>query len=729
MTGLNTALLAGLSGMRTSQTGLRVASQNIANANTPGYVRTEVHLQGATLNLGGGVQVSSISRAANQFLARASYLAEAAVGAASARSEVLDRAQGAFGDPTGETTLFNTLDSVWSSLTEVAVDPSSTLRRSEVITTLESTFTELRKVASDIQALIAETDQRISEALGQAQSLLDRIGSLNTEIRNAAGPTGEASAAENAQAGLIDELSGILDINVTRGADGGVQIRTSGGALLLGSEPATLAYQPNSAPYAPHGLISFNTQLGDSGNLEPYIRSGEIAGLIRARDEDLIGIAEALGGFSSALADTLNVVHNENAAYPAASELNGRNTGLLATDSLNFTGVAIVGVVDVDNTLAQRLTIDFNAGTITGENPAAVYNFTNVIGDAGTAGTFVAQLNAALGASSPAGSADFVDGQLQIHVGPSAGLVVQQDTPDPSVSGDTATPSARAGRGFAHFFGLNDIVTRPTPMFFETGLVATDVHGLQAGGEMSYEIRDSSGRLVGSRTVSITPPLSNAGSTWGDLVTALNANGTGVGGYGSFGFSGGQLKFTPTAGYELKLLNDSTSRGNTGISVSSLHGYSQYSTAGRAMEADVNTEISANPGLLALGRPNMHAEIGDSFIEGGDNRGASALLEQRDATRSFVAAGSIGVQTTSISLYASRLGSVAGRLASDAENSAVGAKAVSAAAADRRGEAEGVNLDDELVRMTVFQNSYAAAARVIQAATDMLDILISLGAR
>jgi len=42
---------------------------------------------------------------------------------------------------------------------------------------------------------------------------------------------------------------------------------------------------------------------------------------------------------------------------------------------------------------------------------------------------------------------------------------------------------------------------------------------------------------------------------------------------------------------------------------------------------------------------------------------------------------------------------------------------------------EGVSLDDELMKMTVYQNSYAAAARVIQAASDMLDVLLSIGVR
>jgi flagellar hook-associated protein FlgK len=33
------------------------------------------------------------------------------------------------------------------------------------------------------------------------------------------------------------------------------------------------------------------------------------------------------------------------------------------------------------------------------------------------------------------------------------------------------------------------------------------------------------------------------------------------------------------------------------------------------------------------------------------------------------------------------------------------------------------------MKMTVYQNSYAASARVIQAATEMLDILMSIGYR
>ena len=64
----------------------------------------------------------------------------------------------------------------------------------------------------------------------------------------------------------------------------------------------------------------------------------------------------------------------------------------------------------------------------------------------------------------------------------------------------------------------------------------------------------------------------------------------------------------------------------------------------------------------------------------------------------------------------------------DAQRCANGAQAVATAAADRRAQIEGVSIDDELVKMTTFQNAYAAAARVIQAATEMLDIVLSISA-
>ncbi|MBY0565608.1 MAG: flagellar hook-associated protein FlgK [Hyphomonadaceae bacterium] len=714
MPGLSTVLLSGLSGLRAAQTSLGVASQNIANANTPGYVRGETVLAPRSgLGDGGGVQVVEIRRAADRFLAAASHIAQAKQGSAAVRADLLDRAQTTFGDPASDTSLFATLDGIWTSLTQLGADPSSQLRRSDVVSALEVMFEEIERAGVSLQSIAGEADRRIGDAVGEAQSLIDRIAELNQEIRLSARTGSDATAAENTQSALIDELSVLMDVRVTQTPDGGVQVRTSGGALLVGVEAARLAYTPSGGDFSAYGVIRINEQLGAQINLEPLLQSGEIKGLLELRDRDLPRLAESLAGFSAGIADTLNAVHNENAAWPAASQLTGRQTGLLAGDALGFTGNAIIGVADGSGALRQRLTIDFDAGTITGVAPAATYSFTNSIG------AFTAALNTALGAATPSGGASFVNGVMSVSV-PGGGVVVQQDSAD---------PSARAGRGFSHFFGLNDIATRSTPLFFQSGLDGADAHGLQSGGAITYQVRDANGRYLTERTVTISGPL--VGGSNNALLAALNATGTGFGEFGAFSLDAatGQVTFAANPAFTVDLLYDTTLRGGTGISFTALNGLSRQAIGARSLDIEVNAAISADASRLGVGRPDLSVAIGSIMLEAGDNRGAAALLAARDRVHAFPAAGLLSAQSTTLSSYAARLGGEAGRLAADAERAERGASAVATAASDRRMQVEGVSLDDELMKMTVYQNAYAASARVIQAATDMLDILLSLGYR
>jgi flagellar hook-associated protein 1 FlgK len=714
---LTTILQTGLTALQASQTGLKVTADNISNANTPGYVRTEVSFAPLTyLGGGSGVDTLAIRRAANQFLATADFIARANGGAAQARSDLLARAQTYFGDPTGQSSVFSVIDQVWSAFTGLQTDPSSSLARDKAVGAIEGALALTAETAASVQALIAEADERVGGAVSQAQSLMQRIAQLNDEIRLTLRAGGEATAVQNKQSALIDELADIVDVRVEPREDGGVIVRTSGGALLVGAQAATLSYTASGSAYAVHEVIAFNEDLGAGSNLEPYLLGGELKGLLQARDQDLPAIAEALGGYVAALADQLNAVHNENASAPAAPTLTGRQTGLLGADEHNFTGTAVVAVVDSSGVLSQRLTIDFDAGTITGESPAAVQNF------AATVGGLVTALNTALGAATPAGSASFTSGVLTLNA-PGGGLVVQQDSAD---------PSGRAGRGFAHFFGLNDLIGRDAPLFFEAGLESTDPHGLVAGGRITFQVKDPNGRVAAVRAFDIAgAPLTAGGSTFATLASALNASVTGIGEFATFAIDAdGRLGFTPRTGYSVDILEDTTARGTTGVSLSGLFGLTPAARAGRATETTVRDAISDDPTLLAVGRPELSlAAIGDNLIELGDARGAAALVNARDQTRTFPAAGALSQQTTTLALYASRLGGAVGRLAGDADNAAKGAAAVSAAATDRRSQVESVNVDDEFLQMTTYQNSYAAAARIIQAANEMFDILMAIGVR
>ena len=709
----------GLSGLQAAQAGLRVTSQNIANANTPGYVRAELQLTNAVTGGMGGVQIEGVRRAADMFLAKVTQQATGASAQAQARAETLDRAQALFGDPTDSTSLFTALDRVFAGFAEVSLDPGSTIRRASAADQIDRFFSTLNSTAQGLQDLIREVDSRIADTTARAQSYLETIAQLNVQIGMATVEGADATTAMNAIGLVLDDLAKVMDIRVTPARNGGVEVRTSVGLLLVGEGAGRLSHQPAIGDYTLHNHVQLIDASGASFPLDSALRTGELKGLIDSRDLDLKGMAEALGGFAAAVAEGFNVVHNENASAPAATSLAGRQTGLAATDRLNFTGESVIGLFDSAGVLVDRLTIDFDAGTVTRASNATSLSFINQIGPNGTDG-LVDRLNTLLGAVG-GGSATFTGGVLTLNGGTN-GVTVQQSSTD---------PSDRAGRGFGHFFGLNDLIRRDDPGFYEVGASATDAHRLIGGRSMVFRVTDAAGAVAAERTVPIAGALAAAGSTWNDLITQLNATGTGgIGQFAdvSFDATQGRMVITPKPGYGVELALDDTARQDNGVSVSALFGLSHIARASRAGEFSVRSDIAGNPNNLSLSRPDLTAALNTRVLEAGDTRGAIALNAVRDMARPIPSAGLMGAQRTSLSTYAARFGGEIGRRAQQAEREATASTAVAEAAIDRRASVEGVSIDDELVMLTTYQQNYAASARVIQAATEMMDLLMRLGA-
>ena len=140
----------------------------------------------------------------------------------------------------------------------------------------------------------------------------------------------------------------------------------------------------------------------------------------------------------------------------------------------------------------------------------------------------------------------------------------------------------------------------------------------------------------------------------------------------------------------------------------------------------LNGSIASNSSRLALAQPDLTQPLGTRVLETGDARGALALSNVANANINIGAGGALGAQTTTLATFASRLGGEAGRRASDADATQTNAAAVANAATAQRSSVEGVKLDDELVKMTQYQQSYAAASRLIQAAKDMFDVLLAI---
>ena len=702
---LSTILNIANSGLQTAQTQLRVVSDNVSNVNTPGYVRKiadQVSL--TTQGVGTGVEVARVRIATDRFLQAAALSAGAESSRQGVRYELYDRIQSLFGDPGGDTGFFSQIDDVFSAFSVAAEDAVSGPRRQDALFKTQAIFDEAGRISNQIQAVREDADGRIQSGVEKANSLLQQIETLNIDIAKATVLNGDASGAQTQQARLVDELSSLMDVQVSQRSVGGVSIRTGAGILLAGAGAAKLEY--NRA-----GTVNAETAFNEIWVTEPGgpqrafadgLKSGEIKGLLELRDIDAPQTAERLAELVTHVADELNRAHNANSAVPPPAVLTGKNVGQDLTTALTgFTGNTTVAVVNpATGAIATRADIVFSGSTFTINGGAAT-----------PIANFLTSLNTTLGG---AATASFTNGKLSITAAGSNGVSIADGVPT----------SSKAGRGFSHYFGMNDLISSDRPALYDMGMTTASAHGFTAGETLSFRFTGESGARI--RDIQVAIP---AGGTVGDVLTALNSTTTGIGRYGSFALdASGEMKFTPLGNPapRMTVLQDTTTQIPSGVSATELFGLGGGVRASRADGFKVRTDIQQSPSKLALAQLNLAAPAGTAALSSGDGRGALTLADAGQKTVRFSAAGDSPGGNLSVSRYASELSGEIGGKAQAAKTRQQSALALATEADARQQNHEGVNLDEELVLMTTYQQAFNASARMIQAAKDMYDILLGM---
>ncbi|KAK0331967.1 hypothetical protein LTR94_026788, partial [Friedmanniomyces endolithicus] len=320
------------SGLQTAQAQLRVTSDNIANVNTPGYVR-KVADQSAlvtTAGRGAGVDITRTRLATDRFLQAAGLSANADASRETVRYELFDQIQSRFGDPSSDTGFFSQIDKLFASYATLAENPTSSAARQDTVYKTQAMFNEAASVAAQIQSARQEADGRLQSAVETINPLLEQIDKLNRSIAAGSATNKDVTGAQNAQLELINQLTGA-------------------GTTLVGEGHAVLSYQAA-------GTVGATTAFSDIMITEPSgtrwplldsVTSGEIRGLVELRDQDAPAAAARLGELTAKLADELNRAHNANSSVPAPTSLTGRNTGQSLENALaGFSGRTTITAVD-----------------------------------------------------------------------------------------------------------------------------------------------------------------------------------------------------------------------------------------------------------------------------------------------------------------------------------------------------------------------------------------------
>ncbi len=703
---------AGLTSLVANQTALRTTSVNVANVNTPGYVRRltnfETKFAGETIS---GVEISSVTRAVSDFLETERLNAAADDGRAAAADKLLDQLQKSMGGVADGRDPSSRLAALTAGLAHLSTDPSSLVSKNEFVQHLREFAQTVSTLAGKIQDLRTQADNDIGLAVTRVNELSQRITDLNEPIQKATLAGDEASPLRDERDSAVRELASLLDIQVEQGVAGRISVSTKSGYTLV-SDSASTATHLDTGIAAPGTVFPDLTvkrinpltgaQIGTTQTFEQHITGGKLRGLLDMRDNKLPQIAEQLGALSAGTAEALNGASNNSSTWPAPSSLTGRNSGLLSTDALNFTGKSSVAIVDSLGKLVRRVDVDFGAGTLSVDGGAAS-------SITGTIGGFATALNSAL---SGVGSASFTNGVMTLSASGTNGVAVQQDA---------TTPSDRAGRGFSQTFGLNDMLTARVSTNFATGLTSADAHGFAGGSQITFGLRNSASTVVRHFTYTV------AGSTIADMVSGLNGA---AGSAGTFTLnSDGSIAFTAAGGstQRLEIEADNTARGGTGTSLTSLFGIGPRYRMEQATTLSVNASLTATPSRLPSGQLRLTGTSapGDLVLASGDNGGILAM--QRAAGQaSFEAVGSTPARSTSLSDYAANLVASIGQEAATASRVSLDAAASKKGVEDRAVSHDGVSLDEELANMIKYQQAYNAGARLITTAQRLYDELLSI---
>jgi flagellar hook-associated protein 1 FlgK len=682
-----------LSGLGASQAALRTVSSNIANVNTPGYARERVSLStGVTSGRVNGVVVSEPARVADRYLEATVYRRSGAMGRADVTADYLGRLQAMLGAPDSDSGLSARLDAVSAAAVAMTGSPGSEQARGAFTQQIGDAITSMQQLDNDVGSLRADVATEVGYAVEKINGLLKRVSELNDTVAQLEGLGRSSAGSADQRMSALDELSTMINVTVREQPDGRVTIDTASGAVLVDRRPRQLSYpiagDGVAQPTYPPIDIRFADGTGTGERLDSAAVGGKLGGLVELRDKTLPQFADQVGSLFGGVAQTLNAAANEGTAVPAPAALEGRQTGLIGTDRLGFTGSANFAVLKNNGELVAKTQINFSA------LPA-----TATIDDA------VSAINAGLGG---AATASFADGKLTISAtAGNQGVAIAQDA---------TNPSSRAGTGFSHFFGLNDIVRSDDSPLVPSGLAAGDAHGFTTGQTTEMVLRDASGRSLARYTLAPT-----TGGTMGDIAADLNASPLAA--YGAFSLDDrGRFQFQPAAavsGATLSIPADSTDRFGTERSLTSLSGLT--GSASGLSRATLRPALSGNPDLLPLARLDTSVAIGAKAVGAGDIRGATGFVEKLSALSDF---GKDGAST--IERFAAGLLGRAGMQAAQASASLTDTTAQRDDAVNRRDSFSGVNIDEELSQLVVFQNSYSAAARVMTTATDMYDTLIKM---
>jgi flagellar hook-associated protein 1 FlgK len=355
------------------QIGLHVVGNNIANANTPGYIRERAIYSPAPvqkfgdLALGMGVEVDGIVQIIDRFVENRLRDAGSDLSSAEALEDAYSKLEAEF-NALGEGSIGSMLTSFFNGLADVAREPSIIGVRDLAIKDGIALAQAFNALDRNVEQLHTDLSTRVQQIAPEINTLAEQIRKLNLQIvtTEGGGATGsDAGGLRTQRAEALKELAKLININASETVTGSVNVSVNGQILVFEGTRREV----EAALTEVNGVNASRIQFVDNQSVLEA-SGGELYGIYQARDSVYAEFLDDLDTLAGTLAFEFNKLYSQGQGIDGFTQVTSVNSVNDATAALNDAGLDftpnsgkfIVLVRNTEDGITKRheITIDLN---------------------------------------------------------------------------------------------------------------------------------------------------------------------------------------------------------------------------------------------------------------------------------------------------------------------------------------------------------------------------------
>lgn len=296
----------GYSGASTAQVELNVTAQNTANALTDGYTRqvavtsTIGASSGSSNSAGNGVQVDSIRRVSNQYQVNQVWYSASEFHYYDTQQGYLLQLETVLSDDNSN--LNAGFDNFFAALSEATTSPDDSALREQVISESGALALRVNNTLDYIDSQSSEIASQEQAYVAQVNTLTNGIASYNQQITEAEANGDNASALYDARDQLVEQLSGIMDVQVNIDDEGNYDVTLQNGQpLVSGQESSTIALETNT-----DGTQSMSLTFAGTTSSMNSDTGGALGALFDYQNEVLTPLSGTINSMAEQFANAVN---------------------------------------------------------------------------------------------------------------------------------------------------------------------------------------------------------------------------------------------------------------------------------------------------------------------------------------------------------------------------------------------------------------------------------------